>query len=108
MPEQKGIHDLRTLPDPEFDGMCESIILPPELKDRMLAQAALNFTARRKLQEVFMPLHAVILLVVPRDWQDVRPQRAHQTQSGPDPKARHPVAQRAQLRQHRQGQPEPL
>jgi hypothetical protein len=108
MPEQKGIHDLRTLPDPEFDGMWESIILPPELKDRMLAQAVLNFTARRKLQEVFMPLHAVILLVVPRDWQDVRPQRARQTQPGPDPKACHPVAQRAQLRQHRQGQPEPL
>ena len=63
MPEQKGIHDLRTLPDPEFDGMWESIILPPELKDRMLARAVLNFTARRKLQEVFMPLHAVILLV---------------------------------------------
>jgi hypothetical protein len=55
-----------------------------------------------------MPLHAVILFVVPRDWQDVRPQRARQTQPGPDPKARHPVAQRAQLRQHRQGQPEPL
>jgi pachytene checkpoint protein 2 len=65
MPEQKGIHDVRALPDREFDGLWDSIILPRELKDRMLAQAVLNFTARRKLQEVFMPLHGIILLVGP-------------------------------------------
>ncbi|MGO9061255.1 MAG: AAA family ATPase [Candidatus Binataceae bacterium] len=63
--DQKGIHDIRPLPDAGFDGLWESIILPPALKDRMLAQAVLNFTARRRLQEVFLPLHGIILLVGP-------------------------------------------
>ncbi len=63
--DQKGIHDVRTLPDPEFDGVWESIILPPGLKDRVLAQAVLNFTARPRLQQVHLPLHGIILLVGP-------------------------------------------
>src|SRR5205823_3957394 len=41
------------------------IILPPGLKDRLLAQAVLNFTARAKLQQVHLPLHGIILLVGP-------------------------------------------
>lgn len=62
-PDQKGIHDIRPLADPEFDGIWESLILPPGLKNRLLAQAVLNFTARAKLQQVFLPLHGIILLV---------------------------------------------
>jgi Cdc6-like AAA superfamily ATPase len=62
-PDQKGIHDSRPLDDPEFDGIWESLILPPGLKDRLLAQAVLNFTARAKLQQVFLPMHGIILLV---------------------------------------------
>lgn len=65
VPDQKGIYDIRTLPDPEFDGLWESIILTSEIKDRILAHAVLNFTARRRLQEVFLPLHGIILLVGP-------------------------------------------
>jgi AAA+ superfamily predicted ATPase len=62
-PDQKGIHDSRPLADPEFDGIWDSLILPDGLKDRLLAQAVLNFTARAKLQQVFLPLHGIILLV---------------------------------------------
>jgi len=49
IPDQKGIQDIRDLPDSEFDGLWESVILPPTMKDRLLAQAVLNFTARQKL-----------------------------------------------------------
>jgi AAA+ superfamily predicted ATPase len=65
MSDQKGIRDLRCLPDPEFDGVWESIILPSNLKDRLLAQAILNFTARSLLQQVHLPVHGVVLLVGP-------------------------------------------
>jgi SpoVK/Ycf46/Vps4 family AAA+-type ATPase len=63
--DQKGIHDVRKLPDAEFEGLWPSIILPAQLKDRLLAQAVLNFTAREKLQELFLPLHGIILLIGP-------------------------------------------
>lgn len=63
--EQKGIHDVRTLPDAEFEGLWDSIILPAEIKNRLLAQAVLNFTARPKLQLALLPLHGIILLVGP-------------------------------------------
>lgn len=64
-PEQKGIHDIRPLPDREFDGLWESIIVADGIKDRLLAQAVVNFTARPKLQQVHLPLHGIILLVGP-------------------------------------------
>ena len=63
--DQKGIHDIRDLPDTEFDGVWDSIILPSGLKDRLLAQAVLNFTARGRLQQVHLPVHGIILLVGP-------------------------------------------
>jgi AAA+ superfamily predicted ATPase len=63
--DQKGIHDIRHLPDTEFDGVWDSIILPPGLKDRLLAQAVLNFTARARLQQVHLPVHGIILLIGP-------------------------------------------
>ena len=63
--DQKGIHDIRPLPDAEFDGVWDSIILPSGLKDRLLAQAVLNFTARNRLQQVHLPVHGIILLVGP-------------------------------------------
>jgi AAA+ superfamily predicted ATPase len=63
--DQKGIHDIRSLPDSHFDGIWESIIIPPTQKDQLLAQAVLNFTARAQLQQVHLPLHGIILLVGP-------------------------------------------
>lgn len=65
IPDQKGILDARDLPDPEFDGLWHSVILPEGQKERLLAQAVLNFTARAKLQEVSLPLHGIILLIGP-------------------------------------------
>lgn len=63
IPDQRGIQDVRDLPDWQFDAQWESVILPAGIKDRLLAQAVLNFTARAKLQEVALPLHGIILLV---------------------------------------------
>jgi AAA+ superfamily predicted ATPase len=63
--DQKGIHDIRSLPDSHFDGVWESIIIPPAQKDQLLAQAVLNFTARAQLQRVHLPVHGIILLVGP-------------------------------------------
>lgn len=65
VPDQKGIQEIRTLPDASFDAQWDSVILPAETKDRLLAQAVLNFTARGRLQEVALPLHGIILLVGP-------------------------------------------
>lgn len=63
IPDQRGIQDVRDLPDRQFDAQWESVILPDGLKDRLLAQAVLNFTARSRLREVALPLHGIILLV---------------------------------------------
>lgn len=61
----KGILDARTLPDASFDAFWESIILPRETKDRLLAQAILNFTLRGKVDRARIPLHGILLLVGP-------------------------------------------
>jgi SpoVK/Ycf46/Vps4 family AAA+-type ATPase len=61
----KGILDARTLPDASFDAFWESIILPQETKDRLLAQAILNFTLRGKVDPARIPLHGILLLVGP-------------------------------------------
>lgn len=63
--EHKGIHDIRPLPDTEFDGVWDSIIVAPDLKNRVLAQAVLNFAARARLQRVHLPLHGIILFIGP-------------------------------------------
>jgi pachytene checkpoint protein 2 len=65
IPDQKGILDARDLPDSDFDGLWDAVILPDGQKERLLAQAVLNFTARTKLQEVSLPLHGIILLIGP-------------------------------------------
>jgi pachytene checkpoint protein 2 len=65
VPDHKGVRDIRCLPDREFDGVWDSIILPSGLKDRLLAQAVLNFTARSRLQQVHLPVHGIVLLVGP-------------------------------------------
>lgn len=64
-PDQKGIQDVRSLPDSAFDAQWDAIFLPPSIKDRLFCQAVLNFTARTKLQGVSLPLHGIILLVGP-------------------------------------------
>jgi pachytene checkpoint protein 2 len=61
----KGIHADIALPHPEFGALWQSIILDPAVKNRLLGQAVLNFTLRRKIARTVVPLHGVILLVGP-------------------------------------------
>ena len=63
--ERKGILDSRVLPDRGFDALWESVILADGIKDRLLAQAVLNFVARSKLQPLGLPLHGLLVLVGP-------------------------------------------
>jgi SpoVK/Ycf46/Vps4 family AAA+-type ATPase len=61
----KGISASCELPASELAEQWNSIILDDDLKDRLLAQAVLNFTARRRVSRSVLPLHGVILLVGP-------------------------------------------
>lgn len=60
-----GIASLRTLPDDDFGQLWESLVLPPGIKERVLAQSVLNFTTRTKVPRSVLPLHGIILLVGP-------------------------------------------
>jgi pachytene checkpoint protein 2 len=53
------------LPETSLGSLWDSIILPKALKDRLLSQAAVNFTVRGKVSRSVLPLHGVILLVGP-------------------------------------------
>lgn len=57
-----GVLDSRYLPDPEFSDFWEAIILAPEQKDRLLAQAILNFTIRGRVNRAQLPMHGLLLL----------------------------------------------
>jgi SpoVK/Ycf46/Vps4 family AAA+-type ATPase len=61
----KGIHRVRTLPDPELGELWESIVVDTALKEQLLAQAVLNFVIRTKVNRSVLPLHGVILLFGP-------------------------------------------
>ena len=60
-----GLADLRTLPDDRFADLWEAIKVDAGIKDRLLAQAVLNFTARGRVSRAALPLHGVILLEGP-------------------------------------------
>ncbi|HRG14832.1 MAG TPA: AAA family ATPase [Pseudomonadota bacterium] len=61
----KGIHADISLPTPELGALWDSIVLDPATKQRLVGQAVLNFTLRRKVARTVLPLHGVILLVGP-------------------------------------------
>jgi pachytene checkpoint protein 2 len=61
----KGISSIRALPDPALGNLWDSIFVDKEVKDRLLAQAVLNFTLRGKIRRSVAPLHGVILMVGP-------------------------------------------
>lgn len=63
--EQKGILEHIKLPNKDFDALWEKIIVPDELKERLLSQAILEFTLRGKTDPVSIPLHGIMLLVGP-------------------------------------------
>lgn len=60
-----GLADARELPDADFGALWEAIMVDRSLKDRLLAQAVLNFTTRTKISRATLPLHGVILLEGP-------------------------------------------
>jgi pachytene checkpoint protein 2 len=61
----RGIHAVRALPDPELAVLWDSIVVEDGIKNRLLAQAILNYTLRPKIARSALPLHGVILLVGP-------------------------------------------
>jgi SpoVK/Ycf46/Vps4 family AAA+-type ATPase len=60
--EAVGVLDSRLLPDPEFSALWDAIILEPGQKDRLLAQAILNFSLRPKVERAQLPMHGLLLL----------------------------------------------
>lgn len=59
----KGMSRVRRLPDPALGALWESIVIEQSLKARLLSQAVLNFTVRKKVDRSVLPLHGIILLV---------------------------------------------
>jgi SpoVK/Ycf46/Vps4 family AAA+-type ATPase len=60
-----GILERRLLPSDDFLALWDAILIDPEIKERLLAQALLNFTIRPKVDPSRLPLHGLILLVGP-------------------------------------------
>ncbi len=63
--EDKGIQDGKTLPDKDFDDLWDRIIVPEDIKKRLVYHVLLEFTVRGKVGIGAVPLHGVILLVGP-------------------------------------------
>lgn len=61
----RGIQSIRALPDTDLSTLWDSIFVEDGIKDRLLAQAVLNYTLRPKVERSVLPLHGVILLVGP-------------------------------------------
>lgn len=61
----RGVQSVRALPDPELATLWDSIVVEDGIKERLLAQAVLNYTLRPKVERSVLPLHGVILLVGP-------------------------------------------
>ncbi len=57
-----GVLDSRLLPDAEFLGQWDAVILETAQKDRLLSQSILNFTLRDKVNRSNLPLHGLIVL----------------------------------------------
>jgi SpoVK/Ycf46/Vps4 family AAA+-type ATPase len=61
-PLPNGLADVRDLPDEHFTKLWDAIKVDGRLKDRLLAQALLNFTIRGRVSPAVLPLHGIILL----------------------------------------------
>jgi AAA+ superfamily predicted ATPase len=57
-----GILDSRRLPDAELLAQWHAVIIDEPQRDRLLAQAVLNFTIRPKVDRALVPLHGLIVL----------------------------------------------
>jgi len=63
--ETPGIADARRLPDGDFTAEWDSIILPADMKHRLVRTAVAGFQLREKVAFSALPLHGVLLLVGP-------------------------------------------
>jgi pachytene checkpoint protein 2 len=63
--DEPGIADARHLPDADFAAQWEAIVLPADMKHRMVRSAAANFRLRDTVAFPALPLHGVTLLVGP-------------------------------------------
>jgi SpoVK/Ycf46/Vps4 family AAA+-type ATPase len=63
--DRTGILSYIKLPQKDFAEYWEKIIVPEEVKSRLLSQAILEFTLRGKVSDTSVPLHGLILLVGP-------------------------------------------
>src|SRR6266566_5201434 len=61
----RSVLDKRELPDKSFDRLWDSIILPLEQKERLVAQVLLEFTLREQIDSASLPIHGLIVLVGP-------------------------------------------
>ena len=57
--DTKAILDKRKLPDKALDNLWERIIVPAEVKERLLAQAVIGMTFRKHLDPGAMPIHGL-------------------------------------------------
>jgi pachytene checkpoint protein 2 len=58
-----GVADARLLPDTEFSEAWEAVILPKDMKSRMLRNAIAGIQLRAKVAIEALPLHGVLLLI---------------------------------------------
>jgi AAA+ superfamily predicted ATPase len=65
MSDQKGILTYCKLPHTNFDQLWDRIIVPSEIKERLIAQILLEFTVRAEIERGALPLHGLILLAGP-------------------------------------------
>ena len=63
--DHKGILSYIKLPQKDLGEQWDKIIVAEELKDRLLAQAILEFTVRGKVSHTSVPLHGVQITTIP-------------------------------------------
>lgn len=64
--QEKGILDLRDLPNAEFEELWNRIVLPDDIKKQLQAQVLLEMVIRTQItSKAAVPLHGIILLVGP-------------------------------------------
>jgi len=64
-PGIEGIVGITELPDPAFADRWDRIIVPPDLKERLLNYAVFSLRHRGRLSAVAMPVHGLVILSGP-------------------------------------------
>ena len=61
----EAVRQIRLMPDPDYEGLWDSIVVDPTVKDRLLRGAALSLRLRTDLPFETTALHGLILLEGP-------------------------------------------